>query len=143
MPPISFTISTNAIASLSSFYPHRARLGKAAHLFHYLRRSVPLPFCGLPGKCLFSKLSISYSSSTDSALSPHIFVWTIGSLCKGSGAIASSSSLLNLQSFCPETGVIVFSVASIGFFVPNDWSFGESAVLVGSLRKPPKRGPEW
>lgn len=38
--------------------------------------------------------------------------------------------------------MIALAVASIGFFGPDDPGFGVSAVLLGSLRKRPKRGPE-
>ena len=40
------------------------------------------------------------------------------------------------------TGVVVLSVGKTGFFIPVDGNFGVSVVLLGSLRKPPKRGPE-
>ena len=38
--------------------------------------------------------------------------------------------------------MIVLSVAARDFFAPDDPLFGVSAVLLGSLRKRPKRGPE-
>lgn len=38
--------------------------------------------------------------------------------------------------------MIGLSVAAMGFFAPDDPLFVLSAVLLGSFRKRPKRGPE-